>query len=454
MVNGCHYGCVLLALLIIALDMPVAQAQPVEVFTLSETGSGRASGYAEANKIVTCQGKTHVGWLDSVPATEGEKASFKVRIRTLDHATGKWSPTYTIGDAQDNHGGPALAVDSKGYLHVAYGPHSNPMSYRRSLKPNDASAWTPAIEFGDRLTYPVMLVGPDDTLYLSARNRTGAEWETLFFSKPADSETWSQPTLIIKAKMVSYSHFQVAIAWGPDHKTIHLGSRIYGGDPNSRWCQVVGYMKSDDFGKTWKRNDGSLIELPATSDTIDRIAVVDPSQMAIHFDTTTLRSGAIAVDKDNRPCILYNTLQPDGSRPTQAWIARGDGKGHWEKILLNNKLSALPEGWSPTMPGGISITPSGDIVVVLSISNPPEGKTWWGATTSEVLYARSSDGGRTFSSQIITPVDPDTAHWLPNLEHATGFNEMPEHPSVIYTIGEKGTNNSQLISNLVEFCTP
>ncbi|MCC6680733.1 MAG: BNR-4 repeat-containing protein [Phycisphaeraceae bacterium] len=446
--------CVALTILISSLCPLVAQAQTVEAFTLSENGSGRATGYAEANKIVTWQGKTHVGWLDSVPSEDGAGASFKVRIRTLDHASGQWSPTCTIGDAQDNHGGPALAMDSKGYLHVAYGPHSNPMRYRRSLEPNDASAWTPEVEIGERLTYPVLLVGPDDTLYLSARNRTGAEWETLFFSKPADSDTWSQPTLIIKAKMVSYSHFQVAMAWGPDHKTMHLASRIYGGAPDARWCQMVGYMKSEDFGKTWQRNDGTTIDLPATVDTLDPIAVVDPAQMQIHFDTTTLRSGSIAVDRENRPCILYNSLQPDGSRPTQAWIARGDGKGNWEKILLNDKLTALPEGWSPTMPGGITTTPAGDLVIVLSISNPAPGSTWWGAPSTEVLYARSSDGGQTFNSQVITPVDADMAHWLPNLERATGFNDLPERPSVIYSIGEKGTNNSQLIANLVQFCTP
>ena len=41
---------------------------------LSRHGSGRASAYAEANKIVTFQHKTHVAWLDSV--TDG----FCVRI--------------------------------------------------------------------------------------------------------------------------------------------------------------------------------------------------------------------------------------------------------------------------------------------------------------------------------------------------------------------------------------
>lgn len=68
-------------------------------FLLSEQGCGRATGYAEANKIVTFGDHTHVAWLDS-PA-EG----FRVRVRTLNRTTGEWSPTSTIGEGYDNHGG-------------------------------------------------------------------------------------------------------------------------------------------------------------------------------------------------------------------------------------------------------------------------------------------------------------------------------------------------------------
>ena len=79
---------------------------------LSKQGGGRATGYAEANRIKTSDVKTHVAWLDS-PA-EG----FRVWIATLDHTSGQWSPTYTVGEAKDNHGGPALTIDSDGHLHT------------------------------------------------------------------------------------------------------------------------------------------------------------------------------------------------------------------------------------------------------------------------------------------------------------------------------------------------
>ena len=98
--------------------------KPGSQYLISKQGCGRASGYAEANKIITAKGKTHVAWIDS--PTEG----FRVRVATLNQKTGKWSPTYTAGQAKDNHGGPALTIDSQGYLHIAYFPHHDPFPPR------------------------------------------------------------------------------------------------------------------------------------------------------------------------------------------------------------------------------------------------------------------------------------------------------------------------------------
>ena len=160
-------GCIVLG---IALESGAAWAastapNPSARFLLSSEGSGRATSYGESNKIVTVGGKTHVAWLDAI--AEG----FRVRVRTLDRRTGQWGPIVAIGDGQDNHGGPALIVDSKGYLHIVYYPHHQPFRYRRSVRPNDASEWGPEIKFGEALSYPVMLCAPDDTIILTARRK-------------------------------------------------------------------------------------------------------------------------------------------------------------------------------------------------------------------------------------------------------------------------------------------
>ena len=131
-----------------------AASDPPVPFLLSSQGCGRATGYAETNKIVTLDGKTHVAWLDSV----GDK--FPVRVRTLDRKTGNWSETYTVGNAYDNHGGPALTLDSQGYLHIVYHPHHQPFRYRRSKRPNDASQWEPEEQFALSVVTPPCSAAP------------------------------------------------------------------------------------------------------------------------------------------------------------------------------------------------------------------------------------------------------------------------------------------------------
>ena len=121
---------------------------------LSRHGSGRASDYVEANNIFTFQYKTHVTWLDSVAD------KFCVRIRTLDRRSNR-----CIGEAYDNHGGPALTVDSRGFLHLVYYPPHHPFRHRKSKCPNEDSEWEKEIQFGEELTYPTLVCGPADTLY-------------------------------------------------------------------------------------------------------------------------------------------------------------------------------------------------------------------------------------------------------------------------------------------------
>ena len=251
------------------------------VVLLSEHGCGRATAYADANKIITLQDKTHVAWLDSI--TEG----FRVRTRTLDRKTNRWSPTYTVGEAYDNHGGPALTVDSLGYLHIVYYPHHHPFRYRRSVRPNDASEWGDEIQLGERCTYPTMVCGSADTLYLTGReNRGDQPWYVNLYIKPPNAP-WGEPIAIFQDDKGGYVRYQEALAWGQDHRTLHLTLWIF--DENRAY--TVGYLRSPDSGKMWERADGTPVSLPATRETV---TLIDTK----HRD---LRFGSIAVDGESTP---------------------------------------------------------------------------------------------------------------------------------------------------------
>ena len=391
---------------------------------LSRHGCGRATGYSDANKIVTLEDKTHVAWLDSV--TEG----FRVRIRTLNRKTGEWSPTYTVGEAFDNHGGSALTVDSKGYLHIVYYPHHHPFRYRRSARPNDASEWEDEIQFGKRCTYPTLVCGSDDTLYLTGRESRDGPWVVNLYIKTPDDD-WREPITVFRATEPGYVRFQEALAWGPDYCALHLTCHFF--DSNREY--TVGYLRSPNGGETFQRSDGTRVSLPATAETVT----------VINKEHTDLRYGSIAVSPSGTPHVLYSS---DANLLSEAWIAWLEPSGEWRRRPLLSEIPKEWRGWGLCMPGAIHIGSDGRIFIVLTLMKPEAEDETWGHPSSEVILFGAPDIGGTFTVKLISEPDITVPHWLPNLERPTGRNRVDE-PSLIYTAGMRGKNNLDILSNEV-----
>lgn len=427
------------AMLAPSVAHPADSRHAAKTTVLSNHGCGRATGYAEANKIVTVGDKTHVSWIDSV---EQPAAGFRVRIRTLDRKTGEWSPTYTVGEGYDNHGGPALTVDSKGYLHIAYYPHHHAMRYRKSAKPNDASAWDDEERFGERCTYPTLVCGPDDTLYLTCRQSNDRNWLASLFTKQP-GEPWRGPTPLLRSRVRGYSHFQEALAWGPKHGELHLSTRIHERANNS---ETVGYMVSSDFGKTWRTSAGKKLELPVTADTIDRLATKKS-------DPNRLRCGAVAVSPDGKPHVLYSSFGDNGDTRGDAIFATPDGKGGWRRrSLLPAMADAFPDH-GVKMPGGLTFNQDGRLFIVLTTfkADPQHARQFWGSPSNEVVLLEARGDGDAFSPRLLSEPDENVAHWLPNMERPTGHNAVTGTPGVIFTDGGRGENNRQILANKVRW---
>ena len=266
------------------------------------------------------------------------------RIRTFDRASGTWSATHTIGEAYDNHGGPALVNDSQGYLHVAYYPHHHEVRYRRSLRPGDASAWTDEELIGDGYSYPKLAVGAGDELLLSCRQsfltrerRLGHErpWE-LHLLRKSPGGSWSEPLVLARSGYPNYAHFGESYAWAPDRVGLHTTIRFHEKSDAEAYgrIQTVGYLFSPDAGRTWQRSDGTQVTLPVTAETFDVIA-----SGGIDYGSA-LEAGALAVAPDGTPWLVHSEWSagvgtnvlctPDGRRklaPHRPERARGASAG-------------------------------------------------------------------------------------------------------------------------------
>ncbi|GAF79598.1 unnamed protein product, partial [marine sediment metagenome] len=225
---------------------------------ISSIGSERAT--SGGNKIVTSGGSTYIVWQDAT-----DDGSYFNRLRSFDHTTRRWSETFTLNQAKDNHSRPVLSVDGEGYLHVFLSGHNSPVTWRRSVRPGDASQWTDPEVVG-KGTYTKVMCGPDNTLYVTMRSAKMWQGEDFYVKPPG--EKWEYRGLLVKkqSRYKYYASYHPALAWGPTHKTLHMSTGFYMGDlkrPGEHnrdpqgLHQAVGYMRSDDFGQTWTKADGT-----------------------------------------------------------------------------------------------------------------------------------------------------------------------------------------------------
>jgi hypothetical protein len=385
---------------------------------ISNRGSERATAGID-NKIVTLDGKTHVTWQDV------DEKEYFASVRTLDRATGVWSEPVRIGPGVDNHARPCMTVDSRGHLHVVIGGHNTDMHHYVSVRPNDSSQWRHAGKAGVG-TYPALICGADDTLYLVARPETHAGVELRV--RPRDGE-WTSMGLVLQREpqYAGYAGYNTTLAWGPGQRRLHLACDVYEGYGTYKGRganQLIVYMASDDFGKTWKKADGSAIEPPFYPGNLDVIAV-NCRKREQDMPTPVLRLGGMVVDSKGTPFVFYVQHEPE---PGGGFLAAPDGKDGWKRIPLSGALAGHWPGCGVLEPrGALSITagdviqmclpiaPGADFGVPGGSANIKPGSVRW-------VWVETPDGGETFRMKELIAPDGKTERHCPTLEKPTGFN--------------------------------
>jgi hypothetical protein len=401
---------------------------------LSESGSGRATAYLESSKIVQFEERVHVAWLDS------SEDGFKVRIRTLDRTTGEWSTTYTIGDAANNHGGPALTVDGAGYLHVVYYAHHHPVRYRRSIRPNDASEWGPIEHFGKDLTYPALICLPDDSLvFIARRSYEDRPWEVELWRR--EDAAWQREGPIIRSRYPGYAQFAASMVWDAQREKLHFGTRIYEtiNDNTQTPYTTIGYLSSNDGGRTWYKSNAEEVTLPVTALTIDRVASADGSLGRV------LSGGSVAVHPNGTPYLVYNERLQAVSH---AYLARPD-TSVWHHDYLNPFLPEAVKDYSVYFYGGLSFAESGGLLMAGTLMKLSHDALAWGDPTMEVVIFHGNPDTGTFSGELILPPNPAVPRWLPSIERPVGNNGIDDWPAVIFMEGERGAALDDQLNNTV-----
>lgn len=401
---------------------------------VSLEGSSRGTGYIESNKILMARGKLHVAWLNSGRGEEED-----VCVRTRDLGSGQWSDVVVLGKAVDNHGGPALVRDSDGYLHTLFGPHGHPFSYRRSVRPDDASEWTPVEHVGRSCTYPGLVCAADNTLHMVCRESAPVARCLVYYRRTPDGR-WSEARPLIEPtnKDGSYRCYRGSL-YIDEKGVIHLGFMLFGGEHfrDAKKKGLAGYLRSADGGDTWTLFDGTVVENLPVDDGFDRIPVTN----------NCIRTSNIVVGHDGAPCIVSVSTGFRGYDEKWGeavlWRRMADG---WQAVPLNPYIEKVFPGhrasWCEP-----SLSISGDgrlfaaLVVVDATAVDPREKRFHGAPasiygngSSRIMLMVSKDGGQTFDGWRVGKDVTGVASWIPCMERLAGHNKM-NLPRLIYTHG-------------------
>ena len=388
---------------------------------VSTRGSTRATLYNWTNKILTHEGKTFVTWQDFLATNQ---------IKTLDRKTGEWSDTDTVGCGIDNHCGPALSVDSEGFLHLITGAHSHtPFQHRKSRHPYDQSEWTHYRATGVNSTYPSLVCDREDLLHLTYRGcACRAYWmendptsHLMYQRAQAAGGDWSLPVDLVRTEEpFGYTQYGNALCIDRQNR-IHMVFFMIEGYPEERGLRV-GYMRTEDAGLTWLKSNGERTPIPSWKKTFEVIEEVEQGR---------LRTTNVACDpQDNPYLVIFDRDDGDGL------LMWHDGERWNRRLLLDEIRQARPNGFIAA-DGTLAFDREGGLYIALHTSANSDD---WGDPGAEVVLLFSDDGGQNFSARHISEPGDPVPCWQPSLEMVSSFHQAtPEVPTMTWTRGSKGT---------------
>lgn len=225
--------------------------------------------------------------------------------------------------------------------------------------------WSEPLRVGESGAFPTMVVDSAGRLHLMwTANVTGQEiagWgDTLFYAR-LDGRGWSEPVDVLVAPAGSAADFP-EIVLGTDgklHAFWRMGNRIL-----HNWASI----SNAESARSWTTvGDAFVLDLSATQ----------------------LFPYAVAVDQEGFFHAVYVDIL--GGEWCVLYVRSEDNGNTWS---LPVRVSTAPQGTSVSLPR-LEIGSQGDIHAVWTQFELPEG---WPPTG--VFYARSTDGGQTWSEAV------------------------------------------------------
>ncbi len=291
-------------------------------------GKGWAKNFVNANilrhnSVVSHKGNQYVAYYS-------DDAFVVLAERKL--GSKKWDikKTQYKGNVRDGHNTISIMVDGDGYLHMSWDHHNHPLRYCRSKAPGSLDLTGKMSMTGKketRVTYPEFYRLPNGNLLFLYRDGKSGNGNLMMNHYDLKTTKWTQrQDAFIHGEGKRNAYWQMCI---DPVGTIHISWvwREHGGVETNH---DMGYAKSTDEGKTWRKSNGDKYPLPITAANAEYAARIPQRHELIN--TTSM-----CADSEGRPYIAAY-WRPRGTKVPQYHIIHHDGSTWHTSQISNRKM--------------------------------------------------------------------------------------------------------------------
>lgn len=229
----------------------------------------------------------------------------------------------------DSHNYLTMAIDSAGFIHLSGNMHVDPLIYFRSQKPLDITTLDciPAMtgERETRATYPVFFKDNQGELLFRYRDGCSGNGDDIYNVYDPQTQRWRRlldtPLLNGEGERNGYARQPIQ---GPDGFWHMVW--MWRESPHCETNNNLSYARSRDLIH-WETSDGTPLALPISR---RRGEIVDDADTGGGLINMVQEVG---FDNQGRAVLIFHRY--DASGHSQAYLARPDGKGNWQKVQLS-----------------------------------------------------------------------------------------------------------------------
>jgi len=312
----------ILVLLSLLVGPPVAAEEP----RLVPVADGWARNSINAtifrrNSIASHDGQQVVAFYDAA-------GHVVLARRRLESVAWDVQRTRYKGNVADAHNSISVMFDGSGVLHMAWDHHVSPLRYVRSTQKGSLELSDPLPLTGEneqKVTYPEFHRLPDGNLLLAYRDGSSGRGNLVLKHYDTKTRRWSTRHLdLVSGEGRRNPYWQMAV---DARGVVHL-SWVWRESPDVASNHDLGYAKSSDGGKTWRRSDGSLYPLPITAATAEYAWKI-PQQSELINQTS------MCADARGRPYVA-TYWRPEGGPIPQYMVVHHDGSS-WKASQVTRR---------------------------------------------------------------------------------------------------------------------